>query len=68
MMSFAQVGLAAEDVSSIAKGGKLYDKWFAVTAAPKPQDNHPASPTKTCRPCEHSTCRFHWIFWFTCNP
>ena len=40
---------AAEIESSIARGGKLYDKWFAVTGAAKPADTHkswPASNTK----------------------
>lgn len=40
---------ASEEVSSIARGGLLYDKWFKVTGAQKPQDTHklwPASNTK----------------------
>jgi thiosulfate dehydrogenase len=34
----------AEEMSSIARGGKLYDKWYAVTKAAKPTTNHPAWP------------------------
>jgi thiosulfate dehydrogenase len=40
---------AEEVVSSIARGGLLYDKWFKVTGAEKPKDTHkawPASNTK----------------------
>jgi len=40
---------ASADEGSIARGGKLYDKWYAVTKAPKPEDTHmswPASNTK----------------------
>jgi thiosulfate dehydrogenase len=42
--SFTPVSFAAEDVSSIARGGRLYDKWFKVVGAPKPQKTHPAWP------------------------
>lgn len=49
VLSFAPVSFAAEEVSSIARGGKLYDKWFKVIGAPKPRGTHkawPASNTK----------------------
>lgn len=39
----------AEEDSAIARGGQLYDKWFAVIGADKPKDTHkswPASNTK----------------------
>lgn len=39
----------AEDASSIARGGQLYDKWYKVIDAPKPSETHkawPASNTK----------------------
>ena len=39
----AQAVRAAEDVSSIARGGKLYDKWYAVVGA-KTEGTHPAWP------------------------
>ncbi len=35
---------AAEIESSIARGGKLYDKWFKVIKAETPKDTHPAWP------------------------
>ncbi|MFV2034933.1 MAG: c-type cytochrome [Halocynthiibacter sp.] len=40
---------ADEIVSSIARGGQLYDKWYKVIKAPKPEETHaawPASNTK----------------------
>lgn len=37
---------AAEEASSIARGGRLYDKWFAENKAAKPGDDHPAYPVK----------------------
>lgn len=37
---------AAEELSSIARGGRLYDKWFAETKAPKPTADHAAYPKK----------------------
>ena len=40
------VPASAEDMSSIARGGKLYDKWYAVTKSEKPTDNHPAWPAE----------------------
>jgi thiosulfate dehydrogenase len=47
IMALGWGGLAsasAEEMSSIARGGKLYDKWYAVTNAAKPTANHPAWP------------------------
>ena len=38
---FAQ---AAEIESSIARGGLLYDKWYAVIDAEKPTESHPSYP------------------------
>ena len=32
VLGFSQATIAAEEVSSIARGGKLYDKWFKVIA------------------------------------
>jgi len=40
---------SAEEASSIARGGLLYDKWYKVIDAPKPTETHkawPASNTK----------------------
>lgn len=37
---------AAETESAIARGGRLYDKWFAENKAAKPTADHPAYPVK----------------------
>ena len=37
---------AAESESAIARGGRLYDKWFAENKAAKPTADHPAYPVK----------------------
>jgi cytochrome c2 len=37
---------AAETESSIARGARLYDKWFAENKAAKPATDHPAYPVK----------------------
>ncbi len=52
---------ADEMVSSIARGGRLYDKWYKVIRAPKPEETHiswPASntnktgdATQRCKAC-----------------
>jgi len=34
----------AGDIWDIARGGQLYDKWWAVTEAEAPKDTHPAYP------------------------
>jgi len=59
----ASVGpVSAEELdSSIARGGRLYDKWYQVIKAPKPEETHPAWPasntkkkgdaTQRCKAC-----------------
>lgn len=52
---------ADEITSSIARGGLLYDKWYKVIKAPKPEETHPAWPasntnksgdaTQRCKAC-----------------
>jgi thiosulfate dehydrogenase len=37
---------AAEMESSLARGGKLYDKWYAVIKADKPTESHPLYPAE----------------------
>lgn len=37
---------AAETESAIARGGRLYDKWFGENKAAKPAADHPAYPVK----------------------
>ncbi|MCW8888582.1 MAG: cytochrome c [Gammaproteobacteria bacterium] len=56
MVSFAQAGFAEED-SSIARGGKLYDKWFKVIGAEKPKDTHPAWPASNTKKKGNATHR-----------
>ena len=36
---------SAEIESAIARGGRLYDKWYAVVDADKPTTSHPAYPS-----------------------
>lgn len=47
----------AEEVSSIARGGQLYDKWFAVIGAQKPSDTHPAWPASNTKKKGNATHR-----------
>ncbi len=35
----------AEEASTLARGGLLYDKWYKVVGADKPTSDHPAYPT-----------------------
>ena len=42
----AGVAVAAETESSIARGGRLYDKWWAEKETEKPTTEHPAYPNK----------------------
>jgi hypothetical protein len=39
----------AEDDASIARGGKLYDKWYKVIKADGPKENHPAWPASNTK-------------------
>ncbi len=39
----------ADEVSSIVRGGKLYDKWYAVIGAAKPDGTHPAWPASNTK-------------------
>ncbi len=49
--------LSAELQSSIARGGLLYDKWFAVIKAEKPKDTHPAWPASNTKKKGNATYR-----------
>ena len=49
MLGFSQLTFAEEEVSSIARGGLLYDKWFKVIGADKPKDTHPAWPASNTK-------------------
>lgn len=57
IMGFSHVSFAAEEVSSIARGGRLYDKWFAVIGAPKPEETHPAWPASNTKKKGNATHR-----------
>lgn len=47
----------AEEVSSIARGGKLYDNWFKVIGADKPKNTHPAWPASNTKKKGNATHR-----------
>lgn len=47
----------AEEVSSIARGGRLYDNWFVVIGAEKPKDTHPAWPASNTKKDGNATHR-----------
>jgi mono/diheme cytochrome c family protein len=47
----------AEEVSSIARGGKLYDNWFKVIGAQKPKNTHPAWPASNTKKKGNATHR-----------
>jgi thiosulfate dehydrogenase len=48
---------AAETESSIARGGKLYDKWFKVIKAEKPKSTHAAWPSSNTKKKGNTTWR-----------
>ncbi len=53
--------LADDEISSVVRGGLLYDKWYKVIKAEKPKETHPAWPstntkkkgdaTQRCKAC-----------------
>ena len=47
----------AADEGSIARGAKLYDKWFAVIKAEKPKDTHSAWPASNTKKKGNTTWR-----------
>ncbi len=57
LFSFSQPTFAAEEVSSIARGGRLYDKWFKVIDADKPEDTHSAWPASNTKKKGNATHR-----------
>lgn len=44
-LAAASWAVSAETESSIARGGRLYDKWYKVVGAEKPTTSHPAYPS-----------------------
>ncbi len=57
MLGFSQLTFAEEEVSSIARGGQLYDKWFKVIGVDKPKDTHPAWPASNTKKKGNATHR-----------
>jgi len=47
----------AEEDSAMARGGQLYDKWFAVIGADKPKDTHKAWPASNTKKKGNATWR-----------
>lgn len=47
----------ASEEGSIARGAKLYDKWFAVIKAEKPKETHPAWPAANTKKKGNTTWR-----------
>ena len=43
-LSPASTAIAAETESAVARGGRLYDRWFGENKAAKPTADHPAYP------------------------
>ena len=56
LLGFSNIVLAEEE-SSIARGGQLYDKWFKVIGAEKPANNHPAWPASNTKKKGNATHR-----------
>ena len=52
----SQAAFAAEEISSIARGGQLYDKWYAVIGA-KTEGTHPAWPASNQKKSGSTTHR-----------
>lgn len=49
--------IAGDMESSMARGGKLYDKWFKVVGAEKPKDTHKAWPDSNTKKKGNATHR-----------
>ena len=57
---FLNIPVKADSIPSISRGGMLYDRWYQVIDAPKPESTHPAWPksnsktgasTHRCKSC-----------------
>ena len=55
-ISFSTLVQAEED-SAIARGGQIYDKWYAVIGAEKPQETHKAWPASNTKKTGDATWR-----------
>lgn len=51
------INTAKADEGMIAYGGKIYDKWFKVVGAPKPQDTHMSWPASNIKKKGNATHR-----------
>ena len=51
------IPVQAEEDSAIARGGQIYDKWFAVIGADKPKDTHKAWPASNTKKKGNATWR-----------
>jgi thiosulfate dehydrogenase len=51
------IPVQAEEASAIARGGLLYDKWYAVIGAEKPADTHKAWPASNTKKSGDATWR-----------
>ncbi len=49
--------LQADEASTIARGGQLYDKWFAVIGADKPTSTHKSWPSSNTKKKGNATWR-----------
>jgi thiosulfate dehydrogenase len=51
------IPVQAEEESAIARGGQLYDKWFAVIGADKPKNTHKTWPSSNTKKKGNATWR-----------
>ncbi len=56
-LTFSAVPTFAADEGAIARGAKLYDKWFKVIKADKPKDTHSAWPAANTKKKGNTTWR-----------
>ncbi len=56
-IAFMSAPALAQDEGAVARGGLLYDKWYAVIKAPKPEATHPAWPASNTKKKDATTWR-----------
>ena len=56
-LALVVVNTAVADEGTLARGGKLYDKWFKVIKAPKPTDTHMSWPKANTKKKGNATHR-----------
>lgn len=57
MVGMSVPAMSAEDVSAMARGGKLYDNWFKEIKQNRPEDTHPAYPATGKYPKQSWRCK-----------